>query len=254
MATTVAPACVQRLEDRGDRALGIDARPSCPAASPARSRTRRVRGAGRRCRDAAGRRSSTCRVDEQVGACRRRGAKHKASATGVCVTSAPRMLNTQAIESSAASTAASAPCLAASRPISRALLRRSLAGVFVGLDDQPRLRWAAGRSAQIASIGLRSTGTSRRRALASALRRLITQSPVCSQGRSRCARLRAHVRRANPRRWSAAPTGSSTRWGSTCCADLQRVAPVDEDRRLLGQHDGEPAEPSKPVSQASRCA
>jgi hypothetical protein len=37
-------------------------------------------------------------------------------------------------------------------------------------------------------------------------------------------------------------------------AHLQRVAAIDEDRRLLAQHDGVPADPEKPVSQASRSA
>ena len=195
------------------------------------------------------------RIDEQVGGAvgmdQRIGQRDRRARRRP----APRTLNAQAIESSADSTAASAPCLASQSAISCALFGRRPARIFVGLDDQLRLRRFRAGPPRPCRSGCARPATSSAPRLASASRRLLhpvaaVQPRVVADPR----RPAAHAPSASRRCWSPAPTGSSSPCrrpgcGPAACSGRRRRSPLPR-----GSTTAEPAEPSNPVSQASRWA
>ncbi len=77
----------------------------------------------------------------------------------MCGTSAPRMLKAQAIESGWVITAAAAPASAIALPIRRSLASAASPAMVSGKSATAPIG-GSGRSAQTASTGLPSTGTS----------------------------------------------------------------------------------------------
>ena len=106
-------------------------------------------------------------------------AKH--NATGVFGMSEPRMLKSQAIESGAVSTAASAPRLSSNSATAASLAEEESPANSAGWGTAGEIG-GAGRSAQTASMGLSSTATSRPPAFSHALSSRAAPSGVCSQG------------------------------------------------------------------------
>ena len=202
---------VERLEDRRDRAFGIDGDGLALQLARARSRIPRARAAGRRCRDAGERRRRPSRTRRTGRRCRRRGPAHRPARPACGSTSAPRTLNAQAIESSADRTAASACCLASQSAISVRFSAAILPAYWSGWTTSWAFE-ASGRSLHTSSIGLRSTGDQLGAAGGQRLARLLhpvaaVQPRVVADPRALRRMLLEPVRRC----WSPAPTGSSTR-------------------------------------------
>ena len=105
----------------------------------------------------------------------------KQSATGVFGISAPRMLKSQAIESGAVRTAASAPPFSSISATAASLAEDDSPAYSCGWGTAGEIG-GAGRSAHTASMGLSSTATSAPPALTHAASRRAAPSGVCSQG------------------------------------------------------------------------
>ena len=137
-----------------------------------------------------------------------------------------------------------------------------LAGIRLSFRPPPRRKTAcresatgpsggAGRSVHTESSGLLSTATSSAPALAQAAASRSAAAEVCSHGSIRGDRRRQDARSASFRgrgRSAVRPPGPEI----DLFGGLQRIAAIDEHRGFLGQHDGEAADPVKPVSQAKR--
>ena len=111
----------------------------------------------------------------------RAGTMAKASGSGVCATSAPRMLKVQATACGSDTTSASALSLAISARM-RASLSSAASPAKRRSCSVTGPSGGAGRSVQIASIGLGSIGTSVAPAAAQALASFSAPSTVCSHG------------------------------------------------------------------------
>ena len=134
-----------------------------------------------------------------------------------------------------------------------ALLGRRLAGILVGLDDQMRFR---GLGPVLPDFVDRVLLDRDQLGAAAGERFLRFLHPVAGVEPRIVADPRAFRRmllepfgRAGLGHRLVAPLGRAD-----LLADLQRVAAVDEDRGFLGSTTADPAEPSNPVSQASRWA
>ena len=193
-------------------------------------------------------------VDEQVDAAVAGAGSRSDSGSGVCGTSPPRMLSSQAIESGTVSTAAATPSSASARP-SRA---RFACGALAGearRDAAPPARAApAAGPARPRRAGCRRPA---RKLAAGALgaRRASARPPAACAARVVAERCRPCASAPASQRAG----GSSIRWrisnsvGVDLRRRLQRVAAVDEDRGAVASaRSPRPAEPVKPVSQASR--
>ena len=162
----------------------------------------------------------------------------EASAKGVCGTSAPRMLNSQAIESGRVSTTASSPALARVDCRAAILSAAAIPAYSMGAASQAaRGRWPFG--APYAIDGIACEGLEHESYLGEALARSSKVPAVCSQGRSRP--------RALGGRFSGKPLA---RLGfrdlddvEGACIDLvgglERIAAVDKQGGLLRPYDRE---------------
>ncbi len=176
----------------------------------------------------------------------------KARATGVRDTSSPRTLNAQAMESSADKTAASAFCETSQSAISWRLSAEERPVYFSAWTLRCAFD-ASGRSAQTLSIGFCSTATSSAPRLASASRRplhpvaAVQPRVVADAAALRCMLLQP-IGGGGFRHRLVGPV-----LAVDLAADLQGVATVDEDRRLLRKDDGragrafETGQPGQPL-------
>ena len=180
----------------------------------------------------------------------------KASATGLCATSLPRMLNSQAMESGSVRTTASSPSLRRAACSSAIFCSRRLARVLHRMRDHRVLRRGGRSRPQTRSTGLAASGLS----LMPFGFRACAPSPRSSRrcaARDRSPRRRppSDACRASSSRLAAASPAPRRVRVSTCARRLHRVAPVDEQRGgLCVPITARPAEPEKPVSQLSRSA
>ena len=239
---------------RGGR--GVEAHPRLPLAERREVRRQRRRlgdvgEVGERRAHAVGQLSP---VDDRASARPRVGTSAKASGSGVWLTSEPRMLKSQAtacgslthqrVALAFASAACDAAELVAPPPRPAALRACRLTAPSGG----------GGRSAQIASIGLARRRRGRRRP-PSRRGRSARRRPACAaRGRSRAwlAAVRFSRSRRSRRRRSGARAERRrcrpARAPGSCSARRRRSPPGRPARSRA------PAEPVKPVSQASRSA
>ena len=193
-------------------------------------------------------------VDVERRRALRAARSRRPSGSGVCATSAPRMLKVQATLCGSDTTSASAFSLAISAWMRASFVGARLAGEFLrrAATTRPERRGRAVGPDRVDRVGVdrheRRAGAARRPWRASRRRRR-----CAATGRSRSAR--------RPAGWlsSQLSGGLSTRCstantrGVDLVAHLQRVAPVDEDRRAVGEHDrgagraGEAGQPGEPL-------
>ena len=168
------------------------------------------------------------------------GTMANASATGLCATSEPRMLNSQAIESGSVSTTASWPSLRSVACSSADLLLGRLAGIFQRVRHDGPLGGAGRALPHTRSTGLRASGFS-----------LMPLSPT------RLGQLLDGVGRMQPgietdhgarRQLALQPLGQPGAPGSRRISNmpsvdlggrLHRVAAIDEQRRRVARDHGE---------------
>ena len=181
-----------------------------------------------------------------------RGMIANESGSGVCDTSAPRMLKVQATACGSDTTSASA--------FSFAISGRTVESFVSAASPAKRMSCSvtapsggAGRSVHNSSIGLGSIGTSVAPALAQARRELLRAFDGV-QPRIEAERVALAERALDPlvgRRFDQMHDLEQRR--VDLLARLQRVAAVDEQRRTLHQHDrgagraGEAGEPGEPL-------
>jgi hypothetical protein len=176
-STNFARRRPQRCEDRRHRALGIDRDALAGKAPFSAARTRRAGAPAPHCRGAR-QFGVTFSGAMNRSAVPSAWAITKDSATGVRSTSLPRMLSSQATESSAVITTASSPCRQPFGHGGALVGARRPAGIVM---DQAGGR-GRGRSAHTASTGLRLDRDQLARRLRPAPWRPSAQPLVCSQG------------------------------------------------------------------------
>ena len=175
------------------------------------------------------------------------------SGSGVCGTSPPRMLSSQAIDSGLVSTAAAAPSSASARP-SRVRFAAALSPAKRSGCGTTGASGAGGRPGQIRSIGL-ATGLrlaparARRRFAALDLLRRV-QPRVVADDRALGGSAPASQRAGR----LVDQVADLEQRGIGLRRRLQRIAAVDEERGALGQHDrqpgraGEAGQPGEPLA------
>ena len=181
------------------------------------------------------------------------GTMAKASATGVWRMSPPRMLNSQAMESSMVRSTASAfssrSSVCTSRILSCALRpANSRPWGTIGAEE------GFGRSCHKASIGLPATGSSLMPALPKRLGQALDLLDRVQRGVVADRRALAELSREPARGLGLGRLQYLEQGGVGLRLGLQDVAAVDEQRRRLVQHDrhacrsGEAGEPGEPLS------
>ena len=168
-----------------------------------------------------------------------RCAMAKPSGSGVCGTSPPRMLSSQAIELGAVSTAASTASLASAAAISRRFWAASLPAKRRSCGTTGA-KGAGGWSVHTASMGLRSSGAS---AAAGALGRGAEALDLARRVQPRIVAERSAARQIGGDPFAGRLLGDMAALVERAIdlrLGLERVAAIDEDRRPLRQHDGEP--------------